>query len=48
MQVRRDLGIKQSTAWLLLHKLRKSWHTLTGSDPMSGPVEVDKVYLGGR
>ena len=37
MQVHRDLGIKQSTAWLLLHKLRKSWHTLTGSDHMSGP-----------
>ena len=48
MQMYRDLGIKQSTAWLLLHKLRKSWHTLTGSDPMSGPVEVDKVCLGGR
>ena len=47
MQMHRDLGIKQSTAWLLLHKLRKSWHTLTGSDPMSGLVEVDETYMGG-
>ena len=48
MQLHRDLGIKQSTAWLLPHKLGKSRHTLTGSDPMSGPVKVDKVCQGGR
>lgn len=40
--------IKQSTAWLLPHKLRESWRTPTGSNPMSGPVEMDEVYLGGR
>ena len=41
MQPHRDLGIRQSSAWLLLHKPKESWRTLTGSDPMSGPVEVD-------
>ena len=47
MQLRRDLGIKQSTAWLL-HKLRKSWHALTGSDHMSGPAGANEACLGGR
>ena len=46
VQLGRDLGIKQSSAWLLLHKLRESWRTLAGPDLMSGPVEVDEVYLG--
>lgn len=48
VQLGRDLGIKQSSAWLLLHKLRETWSTLVGPDLMSGPVEVDEVYLGGR
>ena len=48
MQLHRDLGIKQSSAWFLLHRLRESWRTLTGPDLVSGPVEVDEVYLGGR
>lgn len=48
VQLRRDLGISQSAAWFLLHRLRESWHTLTGPDLMAGPVEVDEVYLGGR
>lgn len=48
VQLGRDLGIKQSSAWLLLHKLRESWRTLAGPDLMAGPVEVDEVYLGGR
>ena len=48
MQLHRDLGIRQSSAWFLLHRLRESWRTLVGSDPMSSPVEVDEVYLGGR
>ena len=42
MQLHRDLGIKQSTAWLLPHKLGKSRHILTGSDPMSGPSRWTK------
>ena len=48
MQLHRDLGIRQSSAWFLLHRLRESWRILTGPDPLAGPVEVDEVYLGGR
>ena len=38
----------QSAAWFPLHRLRETWHTIAGPEPMSGPVEVDEVYLGGR
>ena len=48
VQLHRDLGIRQSSAWFLLHRLRESWRTLTGQDMVSGPVEVDEAYLGGR
>jgi len=47
MKLHRDLGIRQPTAWLLLHKIR------TGLSPeirelFAGPVEVDEVYIGGK
>ncbi|MXZ93402.1 MAG: transposase [Cenarchaeum sp. SB0678_bin_8] len=45
VQLGRDLGIKQSSAWLLLHKLRESWCTIAGPDLLSGPVET---YPDGR
>ena len=48
IQPRRDLGISQSAAWFLLHRLREARRTLAGPDSMAGPVEVDGVYLGGR
>ena len=49
VQLAKDLGISQSAAWFLLHRLRESWRSLAGPDlAMAGPVEVDEVYLGGR
>ena len=47
VQLGRDLDIRQSSAWYLLHRLRKASDTLSGSDMMPGPVEIDEVYLGG-
>ena len=47
VQLGKDLGIKQSSAWFLLHRLREAWRTLAGPDLMAGPVKVDEVYLGG-
>ncbi|MCE2508084.1 MAG: transposase [Nitrosopumilaceae archaeon] len=32
----RDLGISQSSAWFLLHRLRGVWRTLAGPDLMAG------------
>lgn len=46
MKLHRDLGIAQSTAWHLAHRIRKTWNQKT--EPFSGPVEVDETYIGGK
>ena len=48
MKIHRNLGITQKSAWFLVHRLRESWKTLAGVDSMTGPVEIDEVYLGGK
>ena len=40
------LGIPQSTAWHLLHRIRESFST--GSPMLRGTVEVDETYVGGK
>ena len=47
MKVYRDLGIRQATAWHLMHRIRQAFDM--GVDlPFPGPVEVDETYMGGR
>jgi transposase-like protein len=45
VQLSKQLGIRQATAWFLLHRLREA----CGPDlsMLRGIVEVDEVYLGG-
>ena len=47
MKLARDIGVKQSTAWFMLHRIREAWATDTGG-PFDGPVEVDETYFGGK
>ena len=42
----RAIGVKQSTAWFMLHRLREAWIDDAGGK-FSGPVEVDETYVGG-
>ena len=45
MKLHRDLGIAQSSAWHLLHRIREA---MDSGDPLfSGPVEADETYIGG-
>ena len=46
MKLHRDLGISQSSAWHLAHRIRKAWETDGGL--FGGPVEVDETYIGGK
>ena len=46
VQLSKELGIKQSSAWFLLHRLREACNVQ--AIPLSGPVEVDETYLGGK
>jgi len=46
MELHRELGITQKSAWFLLHRLRKAGET--GEPLFSGPVEADEAYMGGK
>lgn len=49
----KELGITQKTAWYLAHRIREGWKAgvdkQTGQiKKLSGPVEVDETYVGGK
>ena len=46
MKLHRDLDITQKAAWHLAHRVRETWNDETAK--MSGPVEVDETYVGGK
>ena len=45
-KLHRDLGITQSSAWHMAHRIREIWNDDTPK--FSGPVEVDETYIGGK
>ncbi len=45
LKLHRDLGIRQATAWHLLHRIRKAFES--GDALLTGPIEIDEAYLGG-
>lgn len=47
LQLHRDLGITQKSAWYVLHRIREM---LTDVNPelLSGTVQVDETYVGGK
>ena len=47
IQLAKDLGITQKSAWHLAHRIREGWGGLN-TEKMQGPVEVDETYIGGK
>jgi len=46
LQLHRDLGVTQKTAWYMLHRVR---HTFGIDSPkLSGVVEADETFIGGK
>ena len=45
MKLHRDLGIRQSSAWDMAHRIRETLAVTGGT--FTGPVEVDETYIGG-
>ncbi len=45
MKLHRDLGIAQSSAWHMAHRLREAWEGRCAL--FNGPVEVDETFIGG-
>jgi transposase-like protein len=46
-EIHRGIGITQKSAWFLLHRIRKAMQTGT-FNKLSGEVEVDETYIGGK
>ena len=46
MKLHRDLGISQSAAWYMGHRIRGTWNPV--ADKFAGPVEADETYIGGK
>ena len=46
LQLAKQLGITQKTAWFLLQRVKEACGKDT--DPLSGIVEIDETYIGGK
>lgn len=46
-EMARDIGVTQKTGWFLLHRIRLAMQTGT-FEQMSGEVEVDETFIGGK
>lgn len=47
-QMARDLGITQKSAWFMIHRLRHGARTRSFNGPLSGKVEIDETFVGGK
>ena len=47
-ELERQLGVTYKCAWRMAHELRKLMAMADDRGPMSGTVEVDETYLGGK
>jgi len=47
MQMKRTIGVSYKTAWYLCHRIRAAMAQVN-RQPLSGTVEVDETYVGGK
>lgn len=47
-QLAKDIGITQKSAWFLLHRLRYMFNHPTFKTLLTGTIEVDETYVGGK
>lgn len=47
-ELQRQLGVTYKTAWRIGHEIRKYLGATDGDGGLSGQVEVDETYMGGR
>ncbi len=50
LQLSKEIGVTQKTAWFMLQRLREACGTDSGGDGgfLSGIVEADETYIGGK
>ena len=47
LQLSKDIGVTQKTAWFMLHRLREASETEEFKQPIGDKVEVDETYISG-
>lgn len=47
LQLHRDIGVTQKTAWFMLHRIRIGFELNVGTEKLSGTCEADETYIGG-
>jgi transposase len=47
-ELQRQLGVTYKTAWRIGHQIRKHMAMVDGEAPISGDVEIDETFVGGR
>ena len=47
-ELQRQLGVTYKTAFRMAHKIREYMSAVDGDPPLTGHVEVDETYIGGR
>jgi len=47
-ELARDLKVAQRTAWFMLHRVRHAMRVLSFEVPMTGEVEADETFIGGK
>jgi transposase-like protein len=47
-QIKRTIGVSYKTAWYLCHRIREAMKNAADVEKLSGIVEVDETYIGGK
>ena len=47
-ELQRQLSVTYKTAWRMGHEIRKYMGNVDGDPPLSGHVEIDETYIGGK
>lgn len=47
-ELQRQLGVSYPTAFRMAHKIREYMGSLDGDPPLTGHIEVDETYIGGK
>lgn len=47
-ELQRQLGVTYKCAWRMGHEIRKHMASVDGDEPLSGHVEIDEAYIGGK
>src|ERR1022692_4533041 len=47
-EVARHLGITQKSAWFMDHRIRSAMHSGTFRNKLSGQIEADETFIGGK